>query len=183
MTQEETKKLISRAFNMAKAHGFHDEPHSIEHYLMLVLSEIGEAVEADRKGRNKSALEIFEDAMYYRPFTECFEGYIKDSVPDELADVCIRLYDMCGALNIEPDFNTCLHSFPPSTSSFCERCFRLCCILTMNEPIAYYLPSTVASALFYIEQMCEDMNINLQRHIELKMKYNEARPKRHGKKY
>jgi hypothetical protein len=35
----------------AVAKGFWDVPHSVGHYLMLVVSELSEAVEADRIGK------------------------------------------------------------------------------------------------------------------------------------
>jgi hypothetical protein len=31
--------------------------------------------------------------------------------------------------------------------------------------------------------MADEMGVDLVRHIELKMEYNETRPKKHGKKY
>ena len=43
--------LIDRVYRNAVNHGFHDEKHSPYHYLMLVVTELGEAVEADRKGK------------------------------------------------------------------------------------------------------------------------------------
>lgn len=44
-------ELRDRAFNCAKAHGFHDKEYSDEHWLMLIVSEMAEAIQADRKGR------------------------------------------------------------------------------------------------------------------------------------
>ena len=49
-TKERQLELISRAYGMAKEHGFHAVERSMQHYLMLVLGEVGEAVEADRHG-------------------------------------------------------------------------------------------------------------------------------------
>jgi hypothetical protein len=45
------------------------------------------------------------------------------------------------------------------------------------------LPDIIGAALFFLFAMAEDMNVDLIRHIELKMEYNETRPKKHGKKY
>ena len=44
-------ELRDRAYKTACEHGFHDEELSNEHCLCLVISELMEAVEADRKGR------------------------------------------------------------------------------------------------------------------------------------
>lgn len=43
--------LRDRAYKTACEHGFHDKELSNEHWLCLVISELMEAVEADRKGR------------------------------------------------------------------------------------------------------------------------------------
>lgn len=48
ITKEQTKDFIARAYDIAVKHGFHEKKLTVEHMMMLVLSEIGEAVEADR---------------------------------------------------------------------------------------------------------------------------------------
>ena len=42
-------ELRDRAYQNAVNHGFHEKPLEIEHYLMLVITELSEAVNADRK--------------------------------------------------------------------------------------------------------------------------------------
>lgn len=42
--------LRDRAYDNSCKHGFHDKKYSDEHFLMLIITEIGEAVNADRKG-------------------------------------------------------------------------------------------------------------------------------------
>ena len=42
-------KLAKEAYETAREHGWHDEEHSDEHWLMLILTEIAEPVNADRK--------------------------------------------------------------------------------------------------------------------------------------
>ena len=51
--------FIERAYTNSLEHGFHDEKTSFEHQMMLVISEISEAIEADRKGRHAS-LDLFD---------------------------------------------------------------------------------------------------------------------------
>ena len=192
-SNELTKALIERAYGCACAHGFHDEDLSVEHYLMLVLSEIGEAVEADRKGRSRCDLGIFDDALRTCNFTQAFKDYVKDSLPDELSDVCIRLYDMCGALCIEPhveyeglgaDF---VNIFGEDT--FCERMYYLSRLLCSTNGVVDddgtdgCLPQVVGCALSFLFALSKDMDIDLMQHIEWKMKYNESRPYKNGKKY
>lgn len=53
-------ELRDRAYKNAVAHGWHGEDKSHCHWLCLVISELMEAVEADRKGKkaNKSRFNI-----------------------------------------------------------------------------------------------------------------------------
>lgn len=43
--------LRDQAYKIACDHGFHDKELSNEHFLCLVISELMEAVQADRKGK------------------------------------------------------------------------------------------------------------------------------------
>ena len=49
MKLESIKAYVKKAHSIATAHGFHDEKKSDAHWLCLVISELMEAVEADRK--------------------------------------------------------------------------------------------------------------------------------------
>lgn len=188
-----TGALIERAYNCACAHGFHDKALSVEHMLMLVLSEIGEAVEADRKCRSCCDLGIFDDALRTCDFTSAFKDYVKDTLPDELSDVCIRLYDMCGALCIEPrvEYDTMEMDFKDifGDDTFCERMYYLSRLLCSTSGVVDddgtddCLPQVIGQALSFLFALSNDMGIDLLLHIELKMRYNDERPYKNGKKY
>lgn len=190
ITKEKTKEFIDRAYKCACEHGFHDKELSIEHFLMLVITEISEAVEADRKnlkakfGKYEKELNKYEKLVDYDTRFKCaFEKFVKNSVEDELADVCIRLYDMCGAFDIEPLDDAAIKEDLLTDKSFCERCYYACTILSSYYVAGETPRSTVSFALKYIMLICDGMGIDLERHIELKMQYNEQRPKLHGKRY
>lgn len=68
--------LCKQAYETAKSKGWHDEPRETGTLLALVHSEVSEALEADRKSDMKN----FEE---------------------ELADVCIRIFDLCGHKGID----------------------------------------------------------------------------------
>jgi len=72
----EIKELCKRAHETAAKKGFWKEPRAISELLMLVVTELGEACEADRKG----------DEANFR---------------EEIADTFIRLFDMVEALDID----------------------------------------------------------------------------------
>ncbi len=113
------KELGARAFESAKNRGFHDEPIDIPRALMLIVSELSEALEADRNNRRADL-----SAMNADPSKKSFEMYVKDTFEDELADAIIRLLDLSTTLGID-----------------------------------------------------------IETHIALKLKYNETRGYKHGKRY
>lgn len=92
---------------MVIAKGFTRQPIATD--LMLIVSELGEACEADRKNKHadlytftkKFAKKIkpFKDSD--EAFKETFEAYVKDTFEDEIADAFLRLMDLCGAMNID----------------------------------------------------------------------------------
>jgi NTP pyrophosphatase (non-canonical NTP hydrolase) len=131
------KDLIKRAHGTAKEKGFWDTPRNVSEMLMLVVSELAEAQEALRKDHyanqevvNSLAQDLELDKTDEEFLLKTlvwkgkFEDNIKSTFQDEIADVAIRLFDLCGGLDID-----------------------------------------------------------LQKHIELKMKYNSMRGYKHGKAF
>jgi NTP pyrophosphatase (non-canonical NTP hydrolase) len=131
-------ETIKKAHGMAKDKGFwEDEKRNIPQALLLIISEVSEATEALRKDHyaDKAIVkDLLQDLELDRTdeefnikaleFKVKFEDGVKSSFEDEIADVAIRLFDLCGGLNID-----------------------------------------------------------LQKHIELKMMYNSMRGYKHGKKF
>jgi len=91
--------------------GFWDIPREIGTLLMLVTSELGEALEADREGKYarladfEAALVMHEkkygQRMTDESYMEIFKGFMKDTFEDEIADVMLRLLDLVGNMNID----------------------------------------------------------------------------------
>ena len=88
-------------------------PQPVATNLMLIVSELGEACEADRKNRHADFKEFgdtyelemsdFAGTFPNRPpaYKTAFEEGIKDTFEDEIADAFLRLMDLCGAMNID----------------------------------------------------------------------------------
>ena len=186
---------IERAYAISAEHGFHDEPLSVEHLLMLVLGEVGEIVEADRRGRRADVDAMMEQRSAYPDFKERFVAFVKDTLEDEIADVAIRLFDLCGEKDLKLRDDTGISFADEFEETFgglslSERCFWLCCLLCSanteqlsDDGSDTCLPVVVGSALRFLSYLCEDMGIDMEKHIELKMRYNELRPFKNGKKY
>lgn len=118
MLSEETRQAIrdltTTAYNNARSKGFHDHGDLVhqrvyanlsgnipEEYaqaqrdlignrLMLIVGEVAEAHEELRKGKP------FHEVYYALDRPEKPEGF-----PTELADIAIRLFDLCGELGID----------------------------------------------------------------------------------
>lgn len=98
-------ELSKEIFLNNKDNGFYDTPVEIPTALMLTVSELSEALEADRK--DKYAQIDTMDYSRFHPdnpyFKGTFENSIKDTFEDEIADAIIRLLDLCGYHNIDID--------------------------------------------------------------------------------
>lgn len=184
-TKEELNALRDECYKIACEHGWHDEEHSERHFLCLVITELSEAVEADRKDRH-SDLKSFNQSVEtdYVPIATAFEGYIKDSVEDELADAAIRILDLAGLqdcdigeavtvrLKSADDYILLRAYFKAST--FTEA------VYTIVENLFF---DGYELALLNVFNLADVMDFDLMEHIRLKMQYNRTRERLHGKKY
>ena len=188
-------ELRDRAYSIAKEHGWHDEEHSDETYLMLVITELAEAVNADRSNKHSDVAKFKEwqgnniplsEETSVRRFKEDFEAYIKDSVDDELADVVIRCLDFAGVRGwdlqhaIEYKLNN--NDLPDlfSYKTFTHICFHICARIFM----AFDEEDATRNVIINVLRYCDYKGIDIEWHIEQKMKYNQLRSHKHvGKKY
>lgn len=96
-------KLKKEIYQTNKENGFWDEERNTGEMLMLIVSELAEALEADREDKY-AKLELFEleqqDAQSQEQWKVVFENNIKDTFEDEIADTIIRLLDISEGLNI-----------------------------------------------------------------------------------
>lgn len=162
----------------ATAHGWHEEKHSPEHWLSLIMCEVAEAIEADRKGKYYIATgpePSGKDSKHY--FQYWYENNVKGTVSEEFADIVIRLLDMKIELNVDFKF------FIPYR--------KPCKELSLAENLwffvkykLYHFQPLFNEAIVFIYDLAEQLDIDLDKHIEWKMKYNKHRPYKHGgKKY
>ncbi len=94
--QKTSREIHDNAVNK----GFWPTNQNIGEKLMLIVSELGEAMEAHRKG--KFAYGSFDPSeTSNKTFVKAFEHGIKDTFEDELADTTIRLFDLAYAMGID----------------------------------------------------------------------------------
>ena len=182
-----------KCHNLAVSKGFWDEPHSVGHYLMLVVSELSEAVEADRLGKwaklDPDTIDTLQ-RIAGAPYTQEFLREVKDRVEDEIADAVIRMLDLLGWMTkdralsekeVETDLGVSAF-YIDGEMTLADALWpilqEVCCHCNM-----YAHRTAILYAIKSLELLCDHLGIDLMAHIDLKLKYNETRPAKHGKKY
>lgn len=183
-------KLRDWAHQTSVEHGFYEDKPSNIHFLCLIVSELMEAVEADRKNHRAKIrpsegaprYSMFSDQTFHSGnvyFKENFEVHIKNTLEDELADVVIRCLDLAGANNIDLPFGT-----PPAIknqgNTFTEKVWYISGVLTDHTVT---LTTKLNTTIRHCFQLSREYGIDLLWHIEKKMMYNTLRSKKHGKRY
>lgn len=191
LTSSELNELKNEIYRNAVAHGFHDEQHTVEHCLGLVLSEIGEAINADRnpdapvptQKTIDEARELADDPdEQHVAFIAYFKEHFKGSVVEELADVAIRLLDLAGELGIKFEDDVAFgdlffsYTFPDNLFTFAMSLDSLDFEYTDQYHFIYCLEKISSIAIHFT-------HLNLWQVVRLKMLYNDMRPWLNGKKY
>lgn len=114
----EIKDAIAESHNTAKEKGFWDNPHfNIGEKLMLITSELGEALEADRQSEYAKVDKFEKDLRtiatnvnpssqedIQRQMIQSFEANMKNTFEDEIADATIRIFDLAGKMDIDLEY-------------------------------------------------------------------------------
>lgn len=197
MSNIDLNQLRDRAYQCALDHGFHEQELSNEHFLMLVITEFSEAIEADRmdKQADKFGFDVALANAYQgvvRPewFGYAYNRCIKGSVEEELADAVIRLLDLAGlrGISLELVQNWLEKGRDGIMSTFCteetfsESAFRISMLPVRCEEVSDF-PTMINDMILLIFGLAKSMGIDLIFYIEQKMKYNELREYKHNKKY
>ena len=194
---KQINEWVKKAYDNAVKHGWHEEKKSKAHWLMMICTEVAEAVQADRKGRymndlDKEGLKTVlandhEGGLFDKYYSDTIEG----KVESELADICIRVFDLMGVYNIEAKYGFStfdsevkyakLHSFTENAMLLTK--IIVSCNITASirekEVKFFDLYLNVLATVF---EWAEALGIDLIQHINLKMRYNKSREYHHGNK-
>ncbi len=161
-----------------------NQNRNIGEILMLIVSELSEALEVHRNNKfaNMIDFNIVRTEEWTRLNSKLFENHIKDTFEDELADVFIRLFDLCGYLKIDENIILPKENTWFITHNVAEILFKIVknVIHIDNSLIPYMDIYRVIRDLY---GLCLKLNIPIEKHIIAKMEYNKIRPYKHNKEY
>jgi NTP pyrophosphatase (non-canonical NTP hydrolase) len=99
-------ELRDEVLAYAEKQGFHEVPFNFGESLMLIVSELSEALESDRKGA------MYDPQRVGTPYSDPenvpkseYEAVIRGTVAEELADATIRLCHLAGRMEIDLDWH------------------------------------------------------------------------------
>lgn len=191
--------LISEiAHKTAKDKGFWENERNDGELFMLMISELGEAMEAHRKGKFASneahSFHLWMDAITTNGnMAAKFKNEIKDTFEDELADTLIRIADYAGAKNLHikllvgtEAYNDVADAhFPENVGEMLVlvssriTSMYACSASQDDESLLQFLSDAVNESFL----IARALDIDIVNHIRAKMEYNKTREKLHGKSY
>jgi len=184
-----------RCHALAREKGWHDEEHSNAHLLMLVVTEVAEAVEAFRERGLEAWVECPRCGYEWDARFGCLADHCIDNRPpplstmpkpcgaaSELADVAIRVLDIAGLRGVPVGGVLRPQSMPADLRDEPGE-FVSGCMAVVRELAQYAsLRIIVTRALESVVLLSKRHGIDLAVAIEQKASHHATRPYRHGGK-
>lgn len=193
LTQQLLKQLMTKAYETAKAKGFYKPDLDINQALMLIITEMGETIQAQRHNRHGS----IED--YYKCLgvseEKAYEESLEGTVESEFTDIALRIISLLGWYDSQNTICLMNDTELKKTEEFHKVEFEhgnYCLPTAMYLIITRitYFPFSCSPAwmntlrlqdiLVQVFALAHAEGIDLVEHIKLKMKYNESRTYLHG---
>lgn len=196
ITKEDLEVLSKQAFESAKSKGFYsDTGIDITFYLMFIIVEMSEALQADRKDRHGSIEDYESEIEMGRDIPTAYKNTLEGTVESEFADIAIRILSLLGSIissekieltedeDLTDEYKLAKFIFGFDLVEDLYRLIEKIGVCDLDDSPNWYLVKHLQEILMDIFAIAHSNNINLMEHIKLKMKYNETRPYLHGYKY
>lgn len=199
ITQKELASLAEDAFKNAEKHGFYTESTETETALMLIITEMAEAVQADRHNRHGSIEDYESEIQMGRDIPTAYKNSLEGTVESEFADIAIRILSLLGwmkskspikinsnsVLSDEYEIGRIQYTIQNTINkgSIAKDLYRLNGHFSRfvdNESCSWFVSDTLQDILMRVFAIAHNNNIDLMEYIKLKMQYNESRPYLHG---
>lgn len=195
ITQKELASLAGDAFENAYKHGFYTESTEIETALMLIITEMAEAVQADRHNRHGSIEDYESEIQMGRDIPTAYKNSLEGTVESEFADIAIRILSLLGWMNSKSPIKINSNSVLADEyeigriqnkihrSNIAADLYRLngkFSSFVDNESSYWFVSKNLQNILMRTFAIAHNHNIDLMEYIKLKMQYNESRPYLHG---
>ncbi len=156
--------------------------------IMLIITELAEAVEAHRKGKifihsDRTVAYLDGSAVSDNPGLSplsVFQAQVKDTYQDEIADAVIRILDFTAGYGYKLLERECR---AVSRCNFADDVLKITrCVLIAGQQFQTQTRDW-GDVLAYIILFCDWYQIDLVQHVTWKMQYNKTRAFLHGKAY
>lgn len=99
ITKEDLEVLSKQAYEAAKSEGFYsDTGIDTTFYLMFIIVEMSEALQADRKDRHGSIEDYESEIEMGRDIPTAYRNTLEGTVESEIADIAIRILSLLGSI-------------------------------------------------------------------------------------
>ncbi|MFD3271491.1 hypothetical protein ACE3MS_15330 [Paenibacillus dendritiformis] len=187
-------QLVQEAHQNAVNKGWWEEPRTYGELIALVHSEVSEALE-DYRIPGRKPTDVWYEAkningqIVQRTDKPDGEEWKPCGIPSELADICIRIFDVAGHYEMGEELQRAYETRDP-VWEVTERFPFADNLAVIHFNLADSFRTfgwenkinTLADALINTESLAEFYGIDLERAISEKMAYNATRPQRHGGK-
>lgn len=192
---DELKTMAKQAYESAKDKGFYQNGYDATFYLMFIIVEMCEVLQADKKDRHGSIEDYESEIEMGRDITTAYKNTLEGTVESEFADIAIRILSLLGSIiekektelmedeDLTAEYKLAKFIFGFDLVKDLYRLNKKIVILGLDCSPNWYLAKYLQEILMDIFALAHKYNINLMKHIWLKMKYNESRPYLHGYKY
>ena len=206
MNKETLQAISDTAHSINVANGF-DEAESYKRSVALIVSEMAEMLEADRKDKYSRAIikelteresnmisgmtikQAHQFIITTNDFQAWFKECVKDTVEDELADVVIRITSFLAASGHKIEYENAFDALESFTVNDLIHDLPLCEIIynlmkaTLNAEDRLEPYVELEGITYTCFELAEIYEFDLEWHIDAKLTYNKTRSYLHGKAY
>lgn len=194
LTQQLLKQFMTKAYENAKAKGFYQPDLDINQALMLIITEMGETIQASRHNRHGS-IEGYNTYLEVSDEYVAYEESLEGTVESEFADIALRIMSLLGWYayqkpiclmnDIEIKKTKDFHKveFEHGNWSLPDAMYLIITRMTyfpFSCSPAWMNTLRLQDILVQVFALAHIEGIDLVEHIKLKIQYNESRPYLHG---